>query len=187
MLCNWLRNLAQSLVGRRNRRTRRQMVRRLGIESLESRVVPSTTITYQQGAIPNGDVNPYSSTTEVRIDSTAADDKPRPKFDDQYERILFHRRHQRGRPDVAESMGSDSFRQHLRQRPRTGTGRINHRLGNDQLLHRHVERHTDRQRVVADRRSVRRHSAADAFHRPRRTGTRSALKRRTRITAGQGR
>jgi hypothetical protein len=74
----WLRNLANCFRTRANRRTRRIAARgtheagrrRLQIESLENRVVPSTTIMFQQGSIPNGDVNPYAGTTEVRIDNS---------------------------------------------------------------------------------------------------------------------
>jgi hypothetical protein len=68
---NWLRNLANIIGGPKNRRTRRVVARRLGVEALETRVVPSTSVTFQQGAVPNGDVNPYAGTTEVRIDSSA--------------------------------------------------------------------------------------------------------------------
>ena len=67
---NWLKSLVKTWVARESRKARRRKTSRLRVEHLESRDVPSTSVTFQQGAVPNGDVNPYSGTTEVRIDSS---------------------------------------------------------------------------------------------------------------------
>lgn len=51
-----------------NRQARRS--NRLNHERLESRVVPATVLTFQQGAIPTGAIDPYAGTTQIRIDNT---------------------------------------------------------------------------------------------------------------------
>jgi hypothetical protein len=68
---NWLKSLVKAWSVAESRQARRRKACGLRVEHLESREVPSTTVTFQQGVVPNGDVNPYAGTTEVRIDSSS--------------------------------------------------------------------------------------------------------------------
>ncbi|MBX7106065.1 MAG: autotransporter-associated beta strand repeat-containing protein [Gemmataceae bacterium] len=66
MARSWFRRFARP--ARVNRKSRR--LGRLAAESLELRVVPASTIVFQQGAIPTGASDPYAGTIQIRIDST---------------------------------------------------------------------------------------------------------------------